>query len=284
MTSLALWRRKLVNVVMIGGTIVLTGLALIPLGSTLFLVLKRGLPGLDLTFLTQLPQPVGQPGGGMGNAIVGSLTVIGLAVLIGLPTGIGAGIYLAEFGRNRFGSVVRFIADVLTGVPSIVVGMFVHVTVVLAMGRFSALAGGIALSIIFIPIVTRTTEEILRLVPVTLREAGLALGAPYWRVVTGVVLRSARGGLIPGIMLAVARIAGETAPLLFTALNNNFWQTGLDQPISTLPVQIFNYSIAPYEELHALAWTGALVLVMMVLGLSIAARVLTRGRRSAAHP
>lgn len=283
MTALAFWRRKLVNAIMLGGTAVLTGLALVPLGSTLFLVFKRGLPGLDLTFLTQLPQPVGLPGGGMGNAIVGSLIVIGLAVAIGLPIGVGAGVYLAEFGRNRFGSAVRFIADVLTGVPSIVVGIFVHVTVVIAMGSFSALAGGLALSIIFIPIVTRTTEEMLRLVPVTLREAGLALGAPYWRVVTGIVLRSARGGLIPGMMVAVARIAGETAPLLFTALNNSFWQTGLGQPISTLPVQIFNYSIAPYEELHNLAWTGALVLVLMVLGLSIAARLLTGGRRSAAR-
>lgn len=275
-----LWRRRIASAVMLAGAAAATVVAVIPLISTLTFVVSRGLPALSLEFLTGLPKPVGEPGGGMGNAILGTFTVLGLAALFGLPVGIGAGVYLAEFGRNRFGAAVRFGADVLTGVPSIVVGIFVYVLVVLAMGGFSALAGGVALAIIMVPIVSRTTEEMLRLVPMSLREAGLALGVPYWRVVLDVVLRAARGGIITGVMLAVARAAGETAPLLFTAFNNRFWQSGLAEPISTLPVQIFTYAVSPFDEWHAQAWAGALVLLMIVLGLSILARVFTAGRRA----
>ncbi len=264
---------------MLGGAAVCTVISLIPLLSTLKFVMGKGLPALDLEFLTSLPKPVGEPGGGMGNAIVGSLIVVGLACAVGLPVGVGAGIYLAEFGRNRFGGLVRFVADVLTGVPSIVAGVFVYVVVVLAMKGFSALAGGLALAVIMIPVVTRATEEMLLMVPVSLREAGLALGVPYWRVVLDVVLRAARGGIVTGVMLAVARIAGETAPLLFTSFNNRFWHAGLDKPIATLPVQIYTYAISPFEEWHAQAWAGALVLVALVLSLSILARVFAARRR-----
>lgn len=273
-----LWRR-LVSAVMLAGAGVTTIIAVIPLFSTLFFVARMGLPALNLEFLTQLPKPVGEPGGGMANAIAGSLLVVALAVAVGLPIGLGAGIYLAEFGRNRFGEAVRFVADVLTGVPSIIVGIFIYTLVVVPMKGFSALAGGLALAVILIPIVTRTTEEMLRLVPVSLREAGLALGAPYWRVVLKVVLRGARGGIVTGVMLGVARIAGETAPLLFTALNSSLWPTGLGERVSTLPVQIFTYAITPYDELHAKAWAGAMVLVLLVLGLSLVARLFAGGRR-----
>lgn len=274
-----LLRRRVTSAVMLAGAGVSTLIAVIPLFSTLAFVISRGLPALDLAFLTQLPKPVGETGGGMANAILGSFIVVGLALVVGLPVGLGAGIYLAEFGRNRMGDAVRFVADVLTGVPSIIVGIFVYTLVVVPMKGFSALAGGLALAVILIPIVTRTTEEMLRLVPVSLREAALALGAPYRRVVTDVVLRGARGGIVTGVMLGVARIAGETAPLLFTALNSSLWPTGLGDRIATLPVQIFTYAITPYDELHAKAWAGALVLVLLVLSLSLLARLFTGGRK-----
>lgn len=264
---------------MLAGAGITTAIALVPLVSTLRYVIAQGLPALSLEFLTSLPKPVGEPGGGMGNAIVGSFIVVGLAALVGLPVGLGAGIYLAEFGHNRFGGLVRFVADVLMGVPSIVVGIFIYVVVVLAMKGFSALAGGLALAVIMIPVVARTTEEMVKMVPLSLREAGLALGVPYWRVVLDIVLRAARGGIITGVMLATARIAGETAPLLFTAFNSRFWQAGLDKPISTLPVQIFTYAIAPYRDWQAQAWAGALVLVTLVLGLSVLARAFAARRR-----
>lgn len=272
------WRR-LVNNAALAGAAAATLLAVVPLVGTVYFVVVRGLPALNIEFLTQLPRPVGEPGGGVGNAIVGSLTVIGLASLLSVPVGVGAGIYLSEFGRNRFGSLVRFVADVLTGVPSIVIGIFIYIMVVLRMKHFSALAGGLALAVIMVPIVTRTTEEMLRLVPVTLREAALALGAPYWKVVTGVALRSARGGIITGVMLAVARVAGETAPLLMTALNNNFWHRGITDQVSTLPVVVFTYATTPFEDLNAKAWAASLVLLAMVLGLSLLARLFTGGRR-----
>ncbi len=272
------WRR-LASALALAGAAASTALALVPLISTVYFVLTRGLPALNLAFLTQLPRPVGETGGGVANAIVGSLVVVGLASLVSVPIGVGAGIYLSEFGRNRLGSLVRFVADVLTGVPSIVVGIFIYITVVLTMKRFSALAGGLALAVIMVPVVTRTTEEMLRLVPVTLREAGLALGAPYWRVVTGIVLRSARGGIITGIMLAIARVAGETAPLLLTSLSNNFWHRGITDQIATLPVIIFSYATTPYEDLNAKAWAASLVLLAMVLTMSLLARLFTGGRR-----
>lgn len=255
-----------------------TCLALVPLASILYFVVSRGLGGLSLEFFTELPKPVGEAGGGMANAIVGTLTLVGLACAVGIPVGIMAGIYLAEFGRSRVAHVVRFSADVLAGVPSITVGIFVYTLMVLSMKRFSALAGGVALGLLMLPTVARTTEELLRLVPDTLREAALALGAPGWRVIPRVVLRTAAPGIATGIMLAVARVAGETAPLLFTAFNSRFHSDGIDQPTSSLPVQIFTYAVSPYEDWHRQAWAAALVLVCIVLVLNLGARLLVRQR------
>ena len=241
-------------------------------------LLVKGASALNLDFFTQLPKPVGEPGGGVANAIVGSLVMIGLAMCVGLPVGIAGGVYLAESRDRRLPWVVRFIADVLNGVPSIVVGIFAYTVVVLPMRRFSALAGGLALGFILIPIVLRTTEEMVRLVPNALREAGLGLGIQRWKVTVRIVMPAARAGILTGVMVAVARIAGETAPLLFTALGNRFWHQGLDQPIAALPLQIYAYAIAPYDDWHRQAWAGALVLITLVFLASLAARVATRGR------
>ena len=238
----------------------------------------KGASALNLDFFTQLPKAVGEPGGGVANAIVGSLVMIGLAMCVGLPVGIAGGVYLAESRDRRLPWVVRFIADVLNGVPSIVVGIFAYTVVVLPMRRFSALAGGLALGFILIPIVLRTTEEMVRLVPNALREAGLGLGIQRWKVTVRIVMPAARAGILTGVMVAVARIAGETAPLLFTALGNRFWHQGLDQPIAALPLQIYAYAIAPYDDWHRQAWAGALVLITLVFLASLAARVATRGR------
>ncbi len=238
----------------------------------------RGFGSLNLSFLVETPKPVGE-GGGIGNAITGSLMLLGLASLIGLPLGVSTGVFLAEFGEGRFASLVRFVTDTLTGVPSIVVGVFVYTVVVVPMGNFSALAGSIALAIIMTPIVARTTEEMIRLVPTSLREGALALGAPQWRVTTGVVLPAAAPGIATGAMLAVARVSGETAPLLFTALNYRFFSHDLFQPMASLTVQIYNYAISPYEEWHALAWAATLVLMTLILVINIAVRFfLTRKR------
>lgn len=253
-------------------------LALIPLFSVLYYVAVRGVGGIDLAFFTELPKPVGEEGGGMANAIVGSLQLIGLACLFGIPPGVLAGIYLSEFGQGTFGRLVRFFADVMSGVPSIAIGIFVYASVVLRTKQFSALAGGLALAVIMLPTVTRTTEELLKLVPEGLREAALGLGVPKWRATLRIMLRTAAPGVATGIMLSVARVAGETAPLLFTALNNRFWARGLDEPISSLPVQIYTYAVSPYEEWHRQAWAAALVLVALVLLLNILARVLVRHR------
>jgi phosphate transport system permease protein len=242
-----------------------------------FLLLK-GASALNLDFFTHLPKPVGESGGGVANAIVGSLVMIGLAVCVGLPVGIAGGVYLAESQDRRLPWVVRFIADVLNGVPSIVVGIFAYTVVVLPMRRFSALAGGLALGLILVPIVLRTTEEMVRLVPNALREAGLGLGIKRWKVTMRIALPAARAGILTGVMVAVARIAGETAPLLFTALGNRFWHQGLDQPIAALPLQIYAYAIAPYDDWHRQAWAGALVLITLVFLASLAARLATRGR------
>ncbi|MDQ3255871.1 MAG: phosphate ABC transporter permease PstA [Acidobacteriota bacterium] len=238
-------------------------------------IAMRGIGSLSVQFLTDTPKPVGE-GGGIGNSIVGTLVLLGLASVIGLPLGIATGVYLAEFGSGKFASVVRFVADTLTGVPSIVVGVFVYTILVLPMRQFSALAGGVALAVIMIPIVARTTEEMIRLVPASLREGALALGAPQWRVTTGVVLPAAASGIATGAMLAVARVSGETAPLLFTALNYKFMSARLDQPIASLTVQIYNYSISPYEEWHSLAWAATLVLMTMILFINIVVRFFTR--------
>jgi len=272
------YRRRLANGLLGGFALLATVLALLPLILLLYYMAARGLPALSLDFFTKSPKPVGEPGGGMANAVVGTLVLIGLAGLAGLPIGILGGIYLAEFGNNRFGWAVRFAADVLSGVPSIVIGMFIYALVVLPMRHFSAIAGGAALGVIMIPAVMRTTEEIIRLVPSSLREAALSLGATQSRTILRIVLAAAKGGVITGGLLAIARISGETAPLLITALGYNFLSVRLDQPIASLPVQIFNYAISPYDDWHAQAWAGALVLVMLVAVLSLAARCATRGR------
>jgi phosphate transport system permease protein len=270
--------RRLVSSTMSVLTCLSAIVAVLPLLLILGFLLVKGASAVNLDFFLHLPKPVGEPGGGVANAIVGSLVMIGLAVAVGLPIGISGGVYLADSRDRHLPWAVRFIADVLNGVPSIVVGIFVYTLVVLPMRRFSALAGGLALGFILIPIVQRTTEEMVRLVPNALREAGLGLGIPRWRVTLRIVLPAARAGILTGVMVAVARIAGETAPLLFTALGNRFWHQGLDQPIAALPLQIYAYAIAPYDDWHRQAWAGALVLITLVFLASLAARVATRGR------
>ena len=235
----------------------------------------RGVSSLSVEFLIDTPKPVGE-GGGIGNAILGTVILLALASVIGLPLGIAAGVYLSEFGRGWFAGLVRFVSDTLTGVPSIVTGVFVYTLIVIPMRQFSALAGGIALGLIMIPIVTRTTEEMLRLVPASLREGALALGAPQWRGTTGVVLPAAASGIATGAMLAVARVSGETAPLLFTAFGSRFFNVYLDQPVASLTVQIFNYAVSPYDEWHAQAWAATLVLMTLILVINVGVRVLTR--------
>src|ERR1700687_371300 len=271
-------RRRIVNRVAQVCTVLCTVAVLVPLVLIFGYLLTKGVSSLNINFFTQLPKPVCEPGGGMANAIVGTLTLIGLACTLGLPIGVLAGIFLAEHRQSRFGWAVRFCADVLSGVPSIVIGIYAYTLIVLPMHSFSAYAGGFALAVIMLPIVTRTTEEMVHLVPDTLREASLALGVPAWRTMLWVVLRTARGGIITGIMLAVARIAGETAPLVFPAFGNQFWHQGLGGPISSLPVQIYTYAISPFDDWHRQAWAGALVLLPLILLTSLAVRVLTRGR------
>ena len=253
-------------------------LVVLPLLLIFGFLLWQGASAVNLDFFTHLPKPVGEPGGGMANAIIGSLVLIALAAAISLPLGILGGVYLAESRDRRLPWLARFLADVLNGVPSIVVGIFAYTVLVLPMKRFSALAGGFALAVIMLPIVVRTSEELVRLVPSSLREAALALGIPEWKVLLRVVLPTARAGIVTGVMVAVARVAGETAPLLFTAFGNRFWHQSLDQPIAALPLQIFAYAIAPYDDWHRQAWAGALVLIALVFVVSLAARVATRGR------
>ena len=237
-----------------------------------------GVKALNLSFLVNDPKPIGEPNSGIANAIVGTLILIGIASVIGLPVGILAGLYLAEFSTSRFGTVLRFLIDTLTGVPSIVVGVFAWTVLVKPMGHFSALAGGAALAVLMMPIVARTTEEMIRLVPQSMREAALALGAPVWRTSLGVVLRAAMGGVATGAMLAIARIAGETAPLLFTALSYNYMSTDLMSPIASLTYQIYYYAGSPYDEWHAMAWAATLVLVGMILAINVGVKVLARNR------
>jgi phosphate transport system permease protein len=251
-------------------------IALIPLAMILFYVIKEGAGSLNLAFFTQMPKPVGEPGGGMANAIVGTLILVGLAALFAVPVGCMCGIYLSEYPGTRFSSAVRFAADVLNGVPSIVIGIFAYGLVVLPVKRFSAIAGGVALGFLMLPIIVRTTEELLRLVPGGLREGALALGATRSRAVFSVILPAALPGILTGILVALARVAGETAPLLFTAFNNAYFSTNIAQPISSLTVQVFTYAISPYDDWHRQAWAGAFLLVMIILTLSITARLAVR--------
>jgi len=271
-------RRKLVDVVVRSACVLAALIALVPLISVLYYVTVRGIGGINLEFFTELPKPVGERGGGMGNALVGTLKLVFLACVFGIPPGVLAGIYLAEFGESRFGRLVRFSADVMSGVPSITVGIFVYSLVVLRAKHFSAFAGGVALGVLMLPTVTRTNEELLKLVPESLREAALGLGVPKWRATLRVMLRTAAPGIATGVMLAVARVAGETAPLLFTAFSNPFWSSGLNEPTASLPMNIYNYAVSPYEEWHRQAWAAALVLLILVLLLNISARLLVRNR------
>jgi phosphate transport system permease protein len=269
-------RRKLASSILVGFCALSVLLALIPLGFVLFYVVSEGVRALNVDFFTQMPKPVGESGGGMANSIVGTLIVTGLGSVFAIPIGVLSGVYMSEYASTRFASVVRFAADTLNGVPSIVIGVFVYGLAVLPFKQFSALAGGLALGVMMIPIIARTTEELLLLVPGTMREGALALGATRSRAVFSVVVPSALPGIMTGIMLALARIAGETAPLLFTALNNRFFSTKLTQPISSLTVQVYNYAGSPYKDWHRQAWAGALALVVIVLACSLLARFATR--------
>ena len=251
-------------------------IALVPLAFILFFVVTQGMRAVNLDFFTHMPRPVGEAGGGMANSIVGTLIVTGLAALMAVPIGIVSGIYMSEYAGTRFASAARFAADTLNGVPSIVIGVFAYGVAVLPFKQFSAIAGGFALGIMMIPIIARTTEELLLLVPGSMREGALALGATRARAVFTVVLPAALPGIVTGVVLSLARIAGETAPLLFTASNNAFFTTKLNQPISSLTVQVFTYAISPYEDWHRQAWAGALVLVTIVLICSLLARFATR--------
>jgi phosphate transport system permease protein len=274
-------RRRVVASLMLGFCYVGLAAALVVLVAVLGYVVIQGASSLNLEFFTQTPKPVGETGGGFANAIVGTLIIVGIAMAIGLPLGIGSGIYLAEYGGGRLATAVRFTADVLTGIPSITIGLFAYTLVVVPFQTFSAIAGGFALGIIMLPILTRTTEEMVRLVPASLREGAIALGIPRWRVVLSVVLPTALTGIATGVVLAIARVAGETAPLLFTAFGNTFWSWSIRQPIAALPLQIFSYAIAPYDDWHRQAWAGALVLVLLVLILSLSARILVSRRMGA---
>jgi len=271
-------RRRLVNAVSFIFCALAAGTALAPCAAVLWMVVSKGISGLSVEFFTSLPKPVGEVGGGMGNAVAGTLEIVALACVLGLPLGIGAGLFLAERGDTAPGRAVRFTTEVLSGVPSIVVGIVAYELVVVPMKRFSALAGAVALAMLMLPTVARTTEEMLRLVPRALREGALALGVPAWRTSLFVVLRTAAGGVATAAILSIARAAGETAPLLFTALNNQYWNLKPDQPTASLTVQIFNYALSPYEEWHARAWSAALVLLVFVAALNLTARALARGR------
>lgn len=269
-------RRRGVNAVMRAMLVAATGLVLLLLGLIVGYVVVRGAGAINLDFFTQLPKPVGQVGGGMANALVGTIELVAIASCLGLPIGILGGTFLAEFGQNPLGSFIGFVNDVLTGVPSIIVGIFAYLIVVLPLHHFSALSGGVALGILMTPIITRTTVEILKLVPVELREASLALGVSERRTILHVVLPAATSGIVTGVMLAVARVAGETAPLLFTAFGNQYWQFRIDQPVAALSLQIFVYAISPYADWQQKAWAGSFLLIVLVFLASLLTRLATR--------
>ncbi len=269
-------RRQFMNLL----AFILTGLcAAVTISILLFIlgyITYHGFSSLNWNFFTQLPKPVGETGGGMANAIVGTFKLLGLASVIGVPVGFLGGVYLSEFGHNKIGFLVRYAADILNGVPSIVMGIFAYTVVVLPMGHFSAVAGGFALGVMMIPIAVRSTEEFLRVVPHSVRESGLALGLPEWKVILFIVIPTAAKGLITGILLDLSRVAGETAPLIFTAFSNRYWAKGWLEPIASLPVMIFTYAISPYDDWHRQAWAAALVLMMLVLCTGLTARILLR--------
>jgi phosphate transport system permease protein len=268
-------RRRLLSRVVVAFCALSVVVALIPLGFILFFVLSRGIPGLDWAFFTETPKPLGETGGGMANAMVGTLELLGMAALMGVPLGIATAVYLSEFRKSRLATYVRFAAEVLNGVPSIVIGIFAYSVAVLPFKHFSAMAGGLALGVMMLPIVVKTTEELLALVPDSLREGALALGATRGRAVWTVLLPAAMPGIVTGVLVALARVAGETAPLLFTAFNSRYWSTRLDEPIASLTVQIYTYAISPYADWHRQAWAGATVLIAAIFLFSVAARGVT---------
>ena len=272
------FRRRLVSRLMTGAAMLAAVLAVVPLVLIFGDLVAKGVSSINWDFFVKTPAAPGEPGGGVSNAIVGTLVIVGLAGIVGLPVGIGSGIYLAEYGTSRFAWIVRFVADVLNGTPSIVVGIFAWTWLVKPMGHFSALAGGVALAMLMVPMVTRTTEEMVRLVPHSLTEAALALGYTRWRTSLRIVVRTAGPGIMTGALIAVARVAGETAPLLFTALGNLNFKVDILQPMQTLSLQIYVYATGPFEEWHRLAWGAALVLMGLVLLFGLAARYATRSR------
>ncbi len=277
-TARTLRRRRVVNAIMVSLLALSAVIAVIPLVLIVYHLGRSGLSSLNVAFFTQDPKSVGEVGGGMTNAILGTLMVVGVGAAIGMPIGIGAGLYVAERRATKLATVVRFLADVLNGLPSIVMGIFAWEFLVRPLGHFSAWAGAVALAAMLVPMVTRTTEEMVRLVPQSLREAALALGYSRSRTALTVVLRTATAGIVTGALVAIARIAGETAPLLFTALGNQFRSTSLNKPIAALPLQIFQYAVSPYEDWHRQAWAGALVLIALVLTISLVARAATQSR------
>jgi phosphate transport system permease protein len=269
------WKSRLITWLMGVSAVVVMA----PLFLVLYYLVKEGASSLDWNFFTQIPKPTGEVGGGMANAIVGTMTLLAMAACVGVPIGVLGGIYLAEYGSVRANDGLRFAADVLNGVPSIVWGMVVYALMVVPLKTFSAYAGAVALGLMMIPLIMRTTEEVLILVPQSYREAALALGIARWKIITLIVVKAAMKGIITGILIALARVAGETAPLLFTALGNNFWNHNLNQPIAALPLQIFTYATSPYDDWHRQAWAGALVLLVLILGTNISVRFLSRGRK-----
>ncbi|HVU24858.1 MAG TPA: phosphate ABC transporter permease PstA [Opitutus sp.] len=274
--KLRAWRSRAMTVVL--GLCAI--LVVAPLFFVLYFLIREGASSLDWNFFTQLPKPTGEPGGGMANAIVGTLVLLAMAACVGVPVGVMGGVYLAEYGSDRASYWTRFAADVLNGVPSIVWGMVAWALLVVPFKGFSAYAGGVALGLMMIPLVMRTTEEVLVLVPQSYREAALALGIERWKIILVIIVKTALKGIVTGVLVALARIAGETAPLLFTALGNNFWSHNLRQPIAALPLQIYNYAISPYDDWHRQAWAGALVLMLVILCLNLVVRFLSRGKTS----
>lgn len=270
------WHRRAIDHLMTGLSVLTVIIVLAPLFAIFAYLVYKGIGSVNIAFLTQTPKPVGEPGGGMANAIAGSAMILAIASILGVPFGIGAGIFLAEYGRNRFGDAVRFVSDVLNGVPSIVIGIVAYGLVVVRQKHFSALAGGVALAIMMIPTIARTSEQMLLLVPQAIREAAYGLGVSRWRTTLSITLRTATSGIITGVMLAFARVAGETAPLLFTAFGNQFWNWRLDQPTAALSLQIYTYALSPFDDWHRQAWAGSLVLIVLIVSAVAAVRIVVR--------